>query len=821
MDNSNRLVEHSVDAQLSENQSQKLTNWAKEPDVRQLKMDFEIAKQAHDAQMLKIGKWNDLMAVKGDAAPKKVKGRSSVQPKLIRRQAEWRYSALTEPFLSSSKLFNVKPTSFEDAEGARQNELILNWQFRTKLNRVKFIDDFVRAIVDEGTGIVQVGWKRCTIKVKEKVPVFTHYALTTDEQLQTFKEALDLRAQDKRHFEEKADPALKASLDYYDEKGQATTAMQTGETEVEVEKPIENHPVLQVLNPHNFFLDPSCNGEIEKALFAAVSFETNKAELIKYPNRYKNLDQVNWEGSTPLTQPDHHTQTPDTFQFSDALRKRVVAYEYWGFYDIHGKGELTPIVCTWIGNVMIRMEENPFPDKKLPFVLVPYLPVKREIYGEPDAELLEDNQKILGAVMRGMIDLLGRSANGQKGFAKGMLDPLNRRKYENGQDYEFNPNLAPANGMMEHKYPELPQSALVMANLQNQEAEALTGVKAFSGGVSGDAYGDVAAGIRGALDAASKREMAILRRIAKGMVEIAAKILSMNQVFLSKREVVRVTNEEFVEVDRDDLQGNYDLEADISTAEVDNQKAQDLAFMLQTIGNGMDISITLMILAEIADLKRMPDLAKKLRTFKPTLSPEQQQLHELALEKAKLEIEELKSQIELNRAKAKQAEATADKANLDYVEQETGTAHARDMAKQAGQARGNQDLAVTKALLDKRKNADGSETKPDVEAAVGWNQVSGHLADPHPATGGVGGFTPPPVNADVAPLQPQLAPLDPNAIPQQEQPQPPMIAVGKSYGGEVGEGESELEDKKSDVDNAPQVGGTEKSGMSGSYEDTD
>src|SRR5690606_6188500 len=113
----------------------------------------------------------------------------------------------------------------------------------------------------------------------------------------------------------------------------------------------------------------------------------------------------------------------------------------------------------------------------LPFVAIPYLPVLRELNGEPDAELLEDNQKILGAVLRGMIDLLGRSANSQKGFAKGMLDPLNRRKYENGQDYEFNPTMPTDKGIIQHTFPELPQSALLMLNLQNQEAEALTGIK--------------------------------------------------------------------------------------------------------------------------------------------------------------------------------------------------------------------------------------------------------------------------------------------------------------------------------------------------------
>ena len=705
---------------------EKLTDWEKEPDVRDLKQDLENARPAHQSRMQDIQRWSDLMAVRGSAKPAKVKGRSSVQPKLIRRQAEWRYSALTEPFLGSNKLFKVEPVTFEDAEAARQNSLVLNWQFRTKLNRVNFVDNFVRATVDEGTSITRVGWKRQTIMVDQEVPVYDFFPLQTEEQLAAFQTALDQQAADPRGYEEDVPDEIKAAIELYNESGQATYAQQSGVTTVKVEKVLVNQPVVELLDPQNVFIDPSCNGDLDKALFVIVSFETNKADLLKEPDRYKNLDAVNWEGNMPMTQPDHNTSTPDSYQLNDPLRKRVVAYEYWGFRDIHGDGELVPIVATWIGDICIRMEESPFPDGKLPFVVVPYLPVKRNLYGEPDAELLEDNQKILGAVTRGMIDLLGRSANGQQGMAKGMLDPLNRRRYDNGQDYEFNPSMSPANGVIEHKFPDIPQSALLMLNLQNQEAEALTGVKSFAGGISGEAYGDVAAGIRGVLDAASKREMAILRRLAKGMTEIGNKIIAMNAVFLSEKEVIRVTNKEFITVKREDLIGNFDLETDISTAEVDNAKAQDLAFMLQTLGPNSDPDIVMLILSEIADLKRMPELANKLRNWRPQPSPEQQELQRLEIEKARKEVEKLQSEISLNNAKAQEALASKDQKNLDYVEQETGTKHARDMEKQRGQAQGNQALEITKALTKPLKEG---EQRPNLEAAIGFNQLSDRLAD--------------------------------------------------------------------------------------------
>lgn len=703
-------------------QTEKLTDWKKEPSIQLLKGDLESAKPAHDAIMAQIREWNDLMEVKGKAKPPKIKGRSQVQPRLVRRQAEWRYAPLSEPFLSSSKLFKLTPVTFEDELAARQNELVLNYQFRTQLNKVKLVDDYVHSIVDDGTGIARIGWERKTVKIKTETPVFQLYPIENQEQADVLQQALQLQAENPREYDETMPEDIKEAVNYFNETGEATYAIQTGVTEVEVEKALVNRPTVEMLNPNNVVIDPSCNGDLDKALYAVISFETCKADLMKNKDRYHNLDKIDWESSSPITDPDHESKTPSDFQFKDALRKKVVAYEYWGFYDINDDGSLEPIVATWIGSTLIRMEKNPFPDGKLPLVVVPYMPRKRELFGEADAELLGDNQAILGATMRGMIDLLGRSANGQRGYPKGMLDTLNRRRYDDGQDYEYNPMQGnPSQSIMEHKFPELPQSAIVMTQMQNQEAESLTGVKAFSGGVTGSAYGDVAAGIRGALDAASKREMAILRRLAKGMADIGTKICAMNAVFLSEKEVVRITNEQYVEINREDLKGNFDIEVDINTAEIDNQKSQDLGFMVQTLGNTVDQTITLSLVAKIAELKRMPDLAHELRTWQPQPDPMEEQLKQLAIQKAQLENEELQSKIALNNAKAKEAASSGDLKDLDYLEQESGTKHARDMEKQKAQSQGNQNLQITKALTTPTKEG---ETTPNISAAVGYNALT-------------------------------------------------------------------------------------------------
>ena len=706
--------------------TEKLTDWENEPTLLTLKSDLEASKTYHDAQVAKIDKWRDLLSISGSAKPPKIKGRSSIQPKLVRRQAEWRYSALSEPFLGTDQLFSIEPRTFEDEAAAKQNQILLNWQFSTKIDKIKLIDDYVHSAVDEGTCIVKLGWNRVTKTVKETVPVYSYYPIADEQGLQLLQQALELKQSNPREYQEQIPDEFKEAIKYYEETQFPVTAIQTGEEEQEVEKIIENAPIVEILNPCNVYIDPSCLGDLDKALFVVNTFETNKVELQK-TGLYKNLDKVNWEGNSVATDPDHETTTPDDFNFNDSQRKKVIAYEYWGFYDIHKTGELVPIVATWIGDILIRMEENPFPDGKVPFVVVQYIPIKRDIYGEADAELLEDNQRILGAVTRGMIDSLGRSANAQQGFAKGMLDPLNRRRFENGEDYEFNPSLSPNGGLIEHKYPELPQSAILMVQMQNQEAEALTGVKAFSGGLAGDAYNTkVATAIRGVLDAASKREMSILRRLAKGMIKIGEKICAMNAEFLSEEEVVRVTNKQYVTIKREDLKGNFDLKVDISTAEVDNAKAQDLGFMLQTLGPNMDPSITMMILSEIAELKRMPVLAEKLRNYQPQPDPLAVQEKQLEIEKLKAEIAKLQSETMKNQAMAGKTQTEAQGKAIDNALTESGVKHIQEMEKQQAQSRGNQNLEIIKGLLKPLKQG---EQAPNIDAAIGYNAISDKIAN--------------------------------------------------------------------------------------------
>ena len=89
-------------------------DWKSPPKLTDLKMDYQEANTVHEAQCIKIDEWLDNLHVKGKAVVKTAKNSSKIVPKLIRKQAEWRYAPLTEPFLSTEDLFNVTPVTWED-----------------------------------------------------------------------------------------------------------------------------------------------------------------------------------------------------------------------------------------------------------------------------------------------------------------------------------------------------------------------------------------------------------------------------------------------------------------------------------------------------------------------------------------------------------------------------------------------------------------------------------------------------------------------------------------------------------------------------------
>lgn len=754
-----------------------LTNWSNEPTIQSLKIDLNNSSTSHSVQVTKINAWLEKLEAK--PLPKtKGKPRSRIVPKLVRKQAEWRYASLSEPFLSTPNIFKVNPVSYEDGYSARQNELVLNHQFNTQINKIKFIDDYVRSAVDTGTAILRVDWveQHNIIDVptpqyqlqpvdpsdvqasnrferiqrmfsdsiySQNVPIHWVNALqrANDETQAREQQVMQQMQLQLMEAQQQGLPPeqLEAIQQQYQEQLSSLPPImyepiQVG-TVINQEEEVVNKPQLSVIDYHKVYIDPTCEGDLDRAEFIIYVFNSCKADLLA-DGRYQNVEQIPEDAGV-----DHsYSQYDYDDTFIDPARKKLTVYEYWGNWDINGDGTKVPIVATWVGDIMIRLEENPYPDHKPPFVIVPYLPVTNRIYGEPDGALIGDNQDIIGAITRGMIDTLGSSANSQTAIAKDALDSLNMNKFIRGEDFMINPGVPANQAIYQFTYPELPQTPLVFIQSQQAEAEALTGVKAYSEGITGDSLGNTASGVRSVLDASSKREMGILRRLADGLKKVARKIIAMNALWLNDSEVIRITNEDFVEIHRDDLAGNFDLELTISSAEEDTAKAESLAFMLQTLGNTVNPAMTQMILSTICDLRKMPELAERIRQFTPPEpDPVQQQLQQLQLETMQAQLEKLQAEVQkinadagysdaraqnelteaqwkpqelqikaqTEMAKANLNNVTARKLNQDYMDNVMGVTHNRNVEVMEAQAKAQADKSMQemgmKYALESRK----------------------------------------------------------------------------------------------------------------------
>ena len=569
-------------------------------------------------------------------------GKSAIITKDIKKQLEWQLPSLAEPFLSTTSVITCEPVTFEDTLAARQNELLLNTQFCRKFPRYNFIMKALRILATEGTVIVRTGWDYEGEDIE-----------TTIEEVQ--------------------------SVD-----GEESIVTTT----VTVPKTIINQPTAAVCRNDDIFVDPTCMDEMSKCQFVVHRQEVDLSTL-RADGRYKNLEKISTSSGTRYG--DYVPADRTNFTFKDEPRKKLLMYEYWGNYDVNGDGIAEPIVCAWIDDVIVRLQSNPYPDGKPPFIVVPYNAVPFQLFGEALAETIGDNQKVKTAITRGLIDNMAKSNNAQIGMRKGALDTTNRRRFLNGDNFEYN---GTPSDFWQGSYNQIPGSVFDMLSLQNNEIESQTGVKSFSNGISGTSLGNTATSARGAMDATATRRLSLVRNIAENLIKpLMRKWMSYNSEFLDEVEVIRVTNEKYVPVRRDDLAGVIDIDVTISTAEDNSARVQELSFLLQTMGPSQPFEINQLLMAKIAKLSRMPELEKQLLEFKPEPDPLQEKLKELEIRKLEASIRlmeaeaidlqaragenKIDAQIKLARAKVEEAKAKkismdTNKAGLEFLMRDEG-----------------------------------------------------------------------------------------------------------------------------------------------------
>lgn len=694
--------------------------------LKNLKADFEASKRLKSRNDSKINTWR--REYNGELYGNEKKNRSKFVYRLIKKQSEWQHAGLVDPFVSTPDIIRAKPVTWEDKEVSPKIEILLNTQFCRQFDRFNFMNKAIKVLDQEGTVVIRTGWEYKEKVIKEQIfeeqpnPDFMmlqEQAMTIQANLEQIapmveqsKNSLAMLEQQGLSIDQAVasgviDPQVVADTqDMMAEAANLEQQLQALQEQlqsipqtievpriIERLKPVCNRPTAMVCRNEDIFIDPTCQDNMDNCQFVIYRYETDMTTL-KRAGVYKNLDKV----SHTLRDSEYVSKTRDdegydsSFEFSDIARKKVVVHEYWGNYDIDGDGEAEAIVCTWVNDVIIQLRDNPFPDKQPPFIVVPFNSIPFSLYGESNAELLSDTQKIQTAIIRGLIDNMAMSNNGQKGVRNGALDEYNRVKFLNGENFEFN---GTPNDFYDGHFNEFPSSTFNMLQMLNAEAESITGVKNFYQGMHSNSLGSTATATTAIMDSAAARRLNIVRNIAENMIKpILRKWLAYDAEFLDEETQYRITNEEFIWLKRDDLGARIDIDLAISTSEDNKATASELSFLLQTIGPSEDPNLRKMIIADICDLYKKPELAKSIREYEPQPDPLAQRLQELQIQMLEAQIEnerakggraeidsrlkEAKTKTEL--AKAANIESNTDSTDLDYLQKFYGV---NEKAKQA------------------------------------------------------------------------------------------------------------------------------------------
>ncbi len=592
--------------------------------LKAFKDDLRAADTLRQEIETKVYQWKK--EYNGEPYGNEEKGKSELVSRDIKRQDEWQHASVKDPFVSDQDIIKCSPITYEDRKAAEQNQLVLNYQFTRQFNRYKFMTDIIKLYYSEGTVVVKTSWDYEDEEQEVEMPVYAVNPLTNQPEIIDYRVVKQLQV-------------------------------------------LMNKPDAEICRLEDVYMDPTAMGCVEKAQFFIHRYETDLTTLRK-AGKYKNLNKL----AANLVRDDgddFEEQDETEFVFTDKARKKIIAYEYWGNYDVNNDGVAEPIVCTWVNDIILQLESNPYPDNAIPFLVLANNSIPFQLHGEANAELVGDNQKVTTAIKRGILDNMGNSNNSQKGIRTGALDVLNKKRFLNGKNFEFNGTPA---DFYEGSYNAIPNSVFNVLEMVNNETESMLGVKSFSGGITGAGLGSTATSARGAMDAVSVRRLDIVRNIAENLIKpLMRKWMAYNAEFLRPEEVIRITNEEFVEIKRDDLKGNIDIQIEVSTAEDNSAKAQELSFLLQTLGQTMDQGMRNLLMGQIAKLHKMPDLGKQLEEFQPQPDPYAEEFKKWELRKLQAEVRERESRANENVVdiRAKNARASVDEAKAANLQSDT------------------------------------------------------------------------------------------------------------------------------------------------------
>lgn len=587
--------------------------------LRIIRDDIETGRRANENEQDQRVRNYNIYRAKGDGL-KDRPGRSRIKSSDTMDAIEWMMPSFMKTFAGSNSCVSVSPVGTEDVTKAEKLQKLLNWQFmgrRVKGFRVLY--EWIKSALIYGTSVVKVTWRDIYVTKGFDVPVASEVeiaamldsddyidvqglpedippgAVITDEMMAFAQSRPDMLAKIGyiNAIPQQVQPvALEPMRVYRDVRGTRRIKSYSG-------------PMVEVISPEDFWMDPKADA-IEEALFVIHRVWRTYGELrdMEREGIYKNVEKVkDWvdksrsefenaesaERYAAAGQVDPATNASPNEDLQPARRKLEV-FEWWGLLDLKGDGYQEPYLVVVCGDVILRMEKNPYGHGQAPFeVLRPMLdPYKFSGVGMP--ELVGEFQALKTAILRQTLDNVSFQNNG--------MWLVNRNA---GVDTSalLNPRpgtIVKANITQGAVVPITPSSLqsmpLNMLELIDSMLQKRTGVTSYNQGLDANSLNKTATGITRIMDASAQRIELIARVMAEtGIKPLYQKLLMLNQQFIDQTIVIRVFNRP-VEISPDDLIGDFDVTVDVGGATGrDETRSQQMMLLLQYAANLMSLQV--------------------------------------------------------------------------------------------------------------------------------------------------------------------------------------------------------------------------------------
>jgi len=617
----------------------KLTKSEKDSALKKEVLDnYKYAKSSKEPINRKVQKWVD--TYNGKLYGNEQDARSKVIVRDVYKTIEALKPSLIEPFIGSPKPIDGVPYTAQGEEASIASEKLLNYQFTTQQDRRSLMNTVANIVSKEGTVWIKNEWKYEDEEFRTKMTVP--------------KEAVGLIQDEYEIIADNGD----------------TLDIEVIEVEV-----VKNEPSIKLCRNEHIFTDPTA--EIDEDIqFIIHQYDMTMSDL-REAGVYKNLDKL--EGKVPSSLRDTSLGTARDMDavefgrdtnyrvFGDEARTKITIMEYWGYYDLNDDGIAEPVLIVWEKNseIIIREEENPMPDKEIPFERAVYIEEPFSLWGKALADAMDDGQRIHTAFMRGMIDNAALSNNGQKFIMKGGIDQMNFRRMINGEKHIYT-NQNPSEVIQDGSYNQLPQSMLNMYEMVELQNEGITGISRSSQGLNNNAMNGTAAGASIMATNSQRRMLDTVRNISNMLRKSLRRQLRYSLHFLEEEDWIRITG---MYKPQGKLGKDFDIKIQLITDAMKQAKISQYLQMfqnLQYVSKDMQFEVSNMILSKYYDILDEPTIAEAIRNQKPPKpDPTEQQGIQLEMQKMQAEIQKLQADSQKSGADASKTMAEISLLGID------------------------------------------------------------------------------------------------------------------------------------------------------------